>query len=224
MIISHRLKYVFIHIPKTGGTSIRKALLNNSKFCVDEISCSDHHLIDPHETQVVTNMFNHVTVDDLKKYFKEKNWDWSSYYKFAFVRNPYDLNVSNFFYYHQKLKHQADVSLKLKEYIEKQTDFKTYIKSLERWNAGAQARFVCKSSNVGVNFLGKFESIEEDYKHIVSSILPKSIIEDDDYKLEHTNSTIRTEYEKYYTPELLKVVNRVCSEDFKLGNYKTIIK
>jgi len=70
-MILHQHKLIFIHIPKTGGTSIEYALTGKEK--------SQHKTISDFETEYP---------DLIKKYFK-----------FTVVRNPWDRLVSGFFYY-----------------------------------------------------------------------------------------------------------------------------
>ena len=76
-IISHSLKLIFIHIPKTAGTTIRTLLLKN-----DPDSISDEHL---------------TYIQIKEKYFKEKNID--EYNIFSVVRNSYDIVVSYYCYF-----------------------------------------------------------------------------------------------------------------------------
>jgi hypothetical protein len=68
-MICHKHKAIFIHIPKTAGTSIANAL--------GEEQC-------------------HVSAREAKEQYRDY---WKSYFKFTFCRNPWDRLVSLFYYY-----------------------------------------------------------------------------------------------------------------------------
>ena len=59
---------IFIHVPKTGGMSVRKTLFTKS------------------------DLYPHLTIRDYQSLLSEQ--EVGSYYKFAFVRNPWDRLVS----------------------------------------------------------------------------------------------------------------------------------
>ena len=68
-MVSHHHKFIFIHVPKTGGGSIERLLKH---------SCIFHH--------------RHQKLHDIHAKYPES----VDYYTFAFVRNPWDRLVSNF--------------------------------------------------------------------------------------------------------------------------------
>lgn len=70
-------KFLFIHIPKTGGTSIERFLFNNRRS-------ADHNSLNLH---------------------KEKNKDinFDEYYKFVAVRNPYLRAISGYTFIHNMM-------------------------------------------------------------------------------------------------------------------------
>ena len=80
-MINHQHKFVFIHIPKTGGTSIKHAL----------------HRFQPNE------QIFHGKLSQYQEKFSREVLD--SYFKFSVVRNPWDRLLSHFFY------HQTDKAL-----------------------------------------------------------------------------------------------------------------
>ena len=84
MLISHKYKFVFISIPKTGSTSIRNSLSQYG----DVFSSTDPN----------SPVYLHIKSKQLKKYFIENKWNWDDYFKFAFVRNPWDSMVSQYYY------------------------------------------------------------------------------------------------------------------------------
>jgi|TARA_B110000305_G_scaffold159150_1_gene176017 hypothetical protein len=91
MRISHKHKFVFISVPKTGSTSVRS-------------------IIDPYSDILSVNNRNspykhHTTALNLKKHFKSKGWDWNSYFKFSVARNPWDRRVSSWAYRLKKGEH-----------------------------------------------------------------------------------------------------------------------
>ena len=71
-MISHKYKCIFLHIPRTGGSSV--------EYCIYKKDWENVNL----ETK-------HITPDMAKKLYPEY---WSKYFKFSFVRNPFDWLVS----------------------------------------------------------------------------------------------------------------------------------
>jgi len=222
MIISHRLKYVFIHVPKTGGTSVRNILTHNDKFSCDVISHWDTITEEQFEAfpKVSRELKCHHGVRKAKEYFDDNDLDWDSYFKFCFMRNPYDLHVSYYHFLDQVIGKKERNTEEQEETYQNATSFPDYVKDLERSRAGFQEIYIRDEGEVKVDFIGKLETIEEDFKHIVDTILPKQIITEKEYKLPFLNKTEHKHFSEYYTPELTNLVNKACEMDFKVGGYK----
>ena len=84
MRISHKYKFIFISIPKTGSTSVRSILDPYS----DIISVNDKN--SPYK--------HHTTSKNLYEHFESQKWDWNNYFKFTIVRNPWAKRVSSWGY------------------------------------------------------------------------------------------------------------------------------
>jgi hypothetical protein len=82
MPISHINKLIFIHIPKTAGTSI---------LSIEE---HDFRTMDTRPT-VGVDRNDHAFGTFAKNKYKE---EWDNYFKFAVARNPWDRFVSSFEY------------------------------------------------------------------------------------------------------------------------------
>ena len=92
MIISHKHKFIFIAIPKTGTTTIHNAFSNlddKTLFIERKNKCI--------KSRVNQFIYKHITATDLEKQIE--NFD--KYFKFTFVRNPYARFVSWVYYYHE---------------------------------------------------------------------------------------------------------------------------
>ncbi len=83
MLISHRYKFVCINIPKTGSGTRENAFkpyydlwFRDGKFKI--------------------NHYNprHTTAASARKEFIHNRWNWDSYFKFTFVRNPWYRYIS----------------------------------------------------------------------------------------------------------------------------------
>lgn len=81
-MISHSHQFIFIHIPRTGGTSISNSL---SPFGIQHQGPRNFGSI----------YFKHATAMDLREMLGD---EFSSYFRFTVVRNPWDWVVSNFYF------------------------------------------------------------------------------------------------------------------------------
>jgi len=78
VFINHTHKFIFIHIPKNAGTSIRNSFDRKG-----------------YDKRVVSKRYPHDSCSIIKSYCGDDVWN--TFFKFAIVRNPYDRMVS---YYH----------------------------------------------------------------------------------------------------------------------------
>lgn len=74
-MISHDLKAIFIHIPRTGGTSVETALVGNNWWKIHPQT-------------------KHLNWQDAKREYSEY---WDDYFKFTIIRNPWDWLASLYF-------------------------------------------------------------------------------------------------------------------------------
>ena len=142
--------FIFIHINKTGGTSVEKA------FGIP---------------------LQHKTALEKKKYLGDSKW--YSKFSFAFVRNPWDKVVSHYSYrYKTNQTGLADEEIDFNHwvklaYLKKDTKYYDNPKMFmpqKDWISD-------ESGEILVNFVGRFESFESDFNKIcakldVSSNLP----------------------------------------------------
>jgi chondroitin 4-sulfotransferase 11 len=88
MLISHDYKFIFIHIGKTGGTSIERALCSFLRIDFEATEISPDGKWWKHKWAAV---MREILGKDL----------WDDYFTFAFVRNPYDMILSLYCMYTQ---------------------------------------------------------------------------------------------------------------------------
>ena len=105
MILSHKYKLIFIHIGKTGGTSVEDTLSKLLGLSIDDMEYNKEiidnidkigHTPDWATARDHSGKINckHITGRDLKQIVGAKLWD--SYFKFSIVRNPYDRLLSQY--------------------------------------------------------------------------------------------------------------------------------
>ena len=95
MLLSHRYNFLFVHIAKTGGTSVRDAL--------DRLRWQDPKYYPMWLCSRLSALFNHELACKLPRHAKAIAAQemlprelYQRLFKFAFVRNPWDLQVSSY--------------------------------------------------------------------------------------------------------------------------------
>lgn len=178
-MIFHGLKAILIHNERTGGTSCKRYL---SKFSKSKKNFS--HKLPPLIERIVGD-----------KIFK-------SYFKFTFVRNPWDRMVSVYHAYQQINWKGAVVdyvrSLTFEEYIRKPNDEIL----VPQW-----------MKTIGVDKVYRFEAYAKGMKDVCKRLkVPyENFVK---YKTKHEH------YTKYYTPELRELVYQYFYIDIKRFGYK----
>lgn len=135
--------FIFVHINKTGGTSVEKAL---------------------------GLRFNHQTVVEKINYMGESFW--ADKFTFAFVRHPWDRTVSHYHYRVKSNKTGlGDKHLNFKEwvvevYLKKNREYR----NPEKMFMPQRQWLVNHHGEIAVSFVGRFEKLNEDFGKICQEI------------------------------------------------------
>lgn len=199
MIINSQ-KFIFVHIPKTGGTSIEK-LFDDSFYGWDEKHCLWKQHCSIHQMQSVYGI------------------DVDSYYKFAIVRNPWDRAVSDY-------KWWTRASSPFFDFLKNTTleDYLLIRNGYEKINhlndsTGRADHFYTQYSFVEIggacvmDCIIKFENLQQDFNIFCDQIsIPQQ-------KLPHTNKTNRKHYSEYYNQKTIDIVAQKYHKDISHFNY-----
>lgn len=195
-------KFAFIHIYKTGGTSIAQTLTG-------EHIGSDH-----------------TNARDLKIIFSQNNLNFNQFFKFSIVRNPYDWLVSLYFYCKKTPSHNWHERCNVQSFQEfiishVSIDLKQQKNSPIGTNkCQTQFEFVTdESGELIVDFIMKKETLNLDFQ-----LLKKLNIVDSRIQLPFINSiqSNRQHFMSYHTKLTIDIINRQFSNDFKLFGYDKV--
>jgi hypothetical protein len=209
-ILRHDPNLIFIHIPKTAGTSMEK---------LSFIEGIGHRPI---------RAFQDICVS--------QKMDFKSYFKFAFVRNPFDRMVSAFFNSTEDITFDDKADLKFDRTKESFTEFLTVLDTynlhkvkidlydyvypkyrLEEWPTHPhfipQHCFVCdKRGRLVMDFIGRFEDLDSDWARVCIEL-------GQDEKLGHHRKSNHLPWKSYYTEETKEIVRKIYKKDFEMFGY-----
>lgn len=197
-MIDHEQMFVFVQIPKTGGTSIADLLSHNPM---------------PRGWDVVAKKYRqHFTIPELieNKCLTIEQSDF--YFKFAFVRNPWDRLVSEYMY--RKRVHSGKAfHISLKEMLI--TKWTTRQRHLSiKQHIRPQYEYVYDNDVQCVDFVGRFENLQEDFNIICDKIgIPRQ-------QLPHKNITEHKHYTEYYDEETKSIVAKKYRKDIEYFGYE----
>lgn len=107
MVICHRHRFLYVHIAKTGGTSVRSALrklqLRDPMYLLQWASARLDHLSGH---RIAAKLPRHSKVIAAMEMLPRDYFE--SLFKFAFVRNPWDLQVSSYHHLKRERPHLLD--------------------------------------------------------------------------------------------------------------------
>ena len=153
MLVSYDKRFIFIHVYKTGGSSIITALRNyynlRQRSFIGSVSNRLNRLICAPPVSELCQYEPHLIARDAKKLLPGHVYD--DFWKFAFVRNPWDWQVSIYFY---MLKTEHHVQHEL---IKSMRNFDEYIEWRVSEDRHLQKEFVTnEEGEVIVDFIGRY--------------------------------------------------------------------
>jgi len=208
-MISYELKCIFIHIPKCGGSSIERTLWPRPE---DRNEANLYWgFISKYRNKYQTGGLQHLLASQVREEVGATIFE--TFYKFAFVRNPWDRVVSQFAYMQQRPD--------LMDYIGMSpgTEFKAYLELIQQkehvqWMP--QHKFLLdEDGTLLVDQIGRLESFETDFLSILAKLKLK-----ESAQLSHDNRSERQPITEYYNDcETVEIVADIYSEDIKLLGY-----
>ncbi len=88
MIVNHTHKFIFVHVPKTAGSSVTSFLSELSCYCDQEVGGTN--LGEAAQSEYIRRfgLSKHANAEEIRRVTGDAVW--TRYFKFGFVRNPYE--------------------------------------------------------------------------------------------------------------------------------------
>lgn len=198
-MIDVKRNFIFVHIPRTGGTSITQTLNTHNEFEWYHKHMPSFHL-------------------------KKKLSSFDGYYKFAVVRNPFDWQYSVFSFVMSKTKRLRTENPSFKEWLldEKWHQWSTtpwaetmkYVKPFPPIQLRNFSYWIDINGKNATDFLCRFERLSQDFNKV------RSIIGTDIPKLVHVNKSVRKrDYKSEYDKEMIDFIEKHHEEDLTRFDY-----
>jgi hypothetical protein len=208
MILSHDKKFIYIHVYKVAGTSIRTALQKYDDLATTDFPWHQNMKFWLGKRSQIFSIWSidHIKVNTVKKYLPEDVFN--KYYKFTFIRNPWDWQVS---LYHYMLQWKEHPQHKL---IRGMKTFDEYIEWRINEDFELQKDFICDSKGKNLmNFVGRFENLQEDFNKACEEIgIPQ-------VSLPKVNTSKHRFYKEYYNKHTRDLIYNAFKKDIELFNY-----
>ena len=232
--INHNLKAIYIHIPKNAGLYVKKVLEKHYGFITFSLIHEDHdEFVDEYEPfhdpeigwisirkKGMLNYYMSSKIHDKEMKITKAQWD--SYFKFTFVRNPYEKVVSAW-----KFAMETDKLFKFPPVFSLLDFLKTKDTTT---NYTYTHGFITQTDHLlnledklDIQYIGKFEDLNEELCNVLFKLGIKKITH---YGMIKGNFVVnlrkgkKTSYDRYYNQEALELANELFKDDFANFHYK----
>lgn len=206
MIISFLHKFIFIAVPKTGTHAVRQALREQmgaddweqvglfvkKAFPIPELAAIRH---------------GHLTLRQVQPFLDRD--DFEGFYKFGFVRNPFDRFVS-FCSFMTRKEGSFD--------RDPQGVMRYFLLVAPPWGSihfqPQHIFFEDEAGRIVADQIGRVEEMQASYEQACREIGIAS------RPLDKVNASRRGDYRSYYTPQLRDAVARLYARDLELFGYE----
>ncbi|SEP14865.1 sulfotransferase family 2 domain-containing protein [Aquisalimonas asiatica] len=216
MLISYSRNFMFVHIAKTGGTSVRAALRKyrwggwyslplGLASMVSQMTRPRHKLglKFPRHAKAVAAL--EMLPTDV----------YDGLFKFTIVRNPWDLQVSSFHHIRREKPEVLEGVNTFEEFLKRKFDPERSYDYMLDISAERQHEYLENlRGEVIVDFIGRYENLQTDFNTICERIGITAP------ELPHLRRAAdRRDYRSYYTDELAEMVAHHYQRDLELLGY-----
>jgi len=201
-MLSLEHKFLFVHIPKTGGNSIQQALIDYSE---DRIVLANHFQDGVNRFGIYSPNIpsrKHSAINDYASMLDREIFN--DIFKFSCVRNPWDRLISFYFSPHNGVKTwDRDMFISLVKRVRPMIDY------LRVHNTGINRA----KSSIDIDYIIRYERLQDDFDAVCDKLeLPRR-------SLPHRNKSDHNYYSEYYDDALLKMVSNLFAKDIELFRY-----
>ena len=226
MPVNRDKKILFIHNPKTAGSSMRDFLgTGNVTNKADKILLYGREE-KKHRRMMYTIPLQHLTPKQIFDGGYMKREEYDGYFSFVFVRNPWDKIISSYVSYFYQLQPDFNKFLewikKIVEWEREHDGFYVFqdltvngkVKYTVNTHFREQHNYVYIDGRRAVNFIGKYENFENDFNFICKA----NNLENSIGKTNVTRN--KKHYSAYYNDEQRKFIEELYARDIELFDYK----
>ncbi|CAI8944900.1 sulfotransferase family 2 domain-containing protein [Methylocaldum szegediense] len=216
MLLSLRYNFLFVHIAKTGGTSIRNALWRQKwtdPYRIPQFLCSKLSAMTGHK--IGAKFPRHAKIIAAKEMLPREVFE--GLFKFAFVRNPWDLQVSSYHHIRRERPHLITHIDSFEAFLRWKFDPARPPQYHADMSTELQSDYVIDlHGNTIVDFLGRYEFLVEDFDTVCKRIGIKTP------KLPHSRKATdrRRDYREYYTDVTAQLVADHYRPDIERFGYR----
>lgn len=223
MIISPYYRFIFIAVPKTGTTSIEQALTKllsekSPNQFYSNITTSRGYLslyrnlsqIPLPSPSFLPVAYKHEALSSVKNIKPSLVHNFNT---FAFVRNPWARLVSQYKQFQRP--HFLHIEKRRKLHEASLDSFESFAYQYREDPRPMWQLLADDSGKLAVDHIGRFEHLGPDLSHICCQLKMPQLT------LDHLNPAQgkSKNYQDYYTPQLLDIVNPVLEKDAELFGY-----
>lgn len=216
MLLSLRYKFLFVHIAKTGGTSVRDSLWYykwTDPYRIPQFLCSKLSGLAGH--RIGAKFPRHAKAIAAQEMLPREVYE--GLFKFAFVRNPWDLQVSS---WHHLRRERPDLVAGIADF-EAFLDWKLDPARPPQYHADmstvTQADYLVDlHGKLIVDFVGRYENLQEDFAEACRRIAIKQP------KLLHSRKAgdRKNDYRAYYSDRTAQRVADFYQADVERFGYR----
>lgn len=208
-MVSHKHKCIFVHIPKTAGMSIENSFIKGLNLRLFAGQCHPLLLTYNKDQNYGPQTLAHLSAKDYTKYSYITEKQFTDYFKFTFIRNPYDriLSIYKHFQYHRYISFDTFLEYEF-PILEKNRYY--FIKPQYEYIFDINDKKL-------VDFIGRFESLQKDFDKIFNNMLLP--IGD----LEKINIS-KTEFKKYSKGNIKFIYNKLKEKPYLLKSLRISVE
>lgn len=208
MLISYSHRFIFLHVYKVAGSSIKAALRPYAQTWPRR-SIPERLWIRLWARRLEPwrhpSYGQHVKAKEVRRMVPPEEWE--AFFKFAFVRNPWDWQVSQYFFMREcAIHHQSAL-------MESLGSFEKYLEWRVSEDRHLQKEFVTDERGaLIVDFVGRYETLQDDFAAVCHRIGVTA-------RLPHRNASRHRDYRAYYTAAMAELVAEAFREDIEYFGY-----